>query len=103
MADIVSLPACPETVLEKAVMSGRKHLVKFVERRRLLAELPQDVVPPELFAHCMTVRDSVVHEALLEKPGLSTAQVQTLAEQGATRSIRNMASVALRRRRSVKL
>lgn len=100
MADIVSLPECPETVLDKAVASRQKHLVKLVERRRLLAELPADIVPQDLFTRCLAVRDSVVHEALLEKPGLSTEQVQTLAEQGATRRIHNMASVALRRKRS---
>ncbi|MBM3979178.1 MAG: hypothetical protein FJ304_02620 [Planctomycetes bacterium] len=33
MADIVHLPECPEDVLAAALASGRKHLVRIVERR----------------------------------------------------------------------
>ena len=34
MADIVHLPECPPAVLNAAVASGRKHLIRIVERRR---------------------------------------------------------------------
>jgi hypothetical protein len=34
MADIVRLPECPANVLSAALASGRKHLVKIVERRK---------------------------------------------------------------------
>ncbi len=34
MAGIVKLPECPETVLAAAAVSGHKHLVRAVERRR---------------------------------------------------------------------
>lgn len=33
MADIVRLPECPQTVLDAAIGTGRKHLVKIAERR----------------------------------------------------------------------
>lgn len=33
MADIVRLPECPRSVLDAALASGRKHLVRLVERR----------------------------------------------------------------------
>jgi hypothetical protein len=33
MADIVRLPECPQSVLDAASMTGRKHLEKIVERR----------------------------------------------------------------------
>jgi hypothetical protein len=33
MADIVYLPECPAEVLDMAIASGRKHLVRIVERR----------------------------------------------------------------------
>lgn len=34
MADIVYLSECPQTVLDAAMTSGRKHLVRIVERRQ---------------------------------------------------------------------
>jgi hypothetical protein len=34
MADIARLPECPPAVLNAALASGRKHLVRIVERRR---------------------------------------------------------------------
>jgi hypothetical protein len=34
MADIAHLPECPPAVLDAAVASGRKHLVRIVERRQ---------------------------------------------------------------------
>ena len=33
MADIVRLPECPQSVLDAAIDTGRKHLAKIVERR----------------------------------------------------------------------
>lgn len=34
MADIVDLPECPPSVLAKALVSGRKHLVRKAERKK---------------------------------------------------------------------
>lgn len=34
MAHIVYLPECPQGVLDAAMMSGRKHLIRAVEKRR---------------------------------------------------------------------
>jgi hypothetical protein len=39
MADILRLPECPENVLNAALKSDRKHLVRIVERRRTKQEL----------------------------------------------------------------
>jgi hypothetical protein len=37
MADVAHLPECPPAVLDAAVASGRKHLIRIVERRRARA------------------------------------------------------------------
>jgi hypothetical protein len=42
MADILRLPECPENVLDAALKSDRKHLVRIVERRRTKQELRPD-------------------------------------------------------------
>jgi len=40
MADIACLPECPPAVLDAAWASGRKHLVRIVERRRADTGVP---------------------------------------------------------------
>ena len=37
MADVANLAECPPAVLDAAIASGRKHLIRIVERRRALS------------------------------------------------------------------
>jgi len=98
MADILYLRECPESIFEKAAASDRKHLIKIVERRRLFAEMQQDTIPTELFNRSMAFRDGLVQQHLVETPGLSAEQLQMLAEQGANKKIRHLASNELKHR-----
>ncbi len=95
MADIVELPECPDSVSAKALFSGRKHLIRITNRRRLLSELQTPFISPETFSRCLESRDSAVQRVMIEKVMLTPAQMQMLAEQGASRAIRNMASCKL--------
>ena len=96
MVDILLLPECPASVLDKALASDRKPLVRVARRRRLLSDLQQGPLTAELFSQCIGSRDDTVHHALLKRDNLTRQQLQMLAEQG-TRAIRNMAVVKLER------
>lgn len=99
MVDIIQLPECPASVSAKALASGRKHLVVNVKRLDLLRELQHDFPSPELFKRCIDNGDGVVHRALLESIQISQEQLQELAEHGANRAVRNMASQRVRHSR----
>ncbi len=100
MADIIRLPECPESVSSKALASGDRRLIRIANRRRLLVELGQSSLTADLFRACLDSMDSTVHRDLLERSDLSTEQVQSLAEHGAGRAVRNMASDRLRSKQS---
>lgn len=92
MADIVSLPECPASVSAKALASGCKHLIREAKRRSLRSELQQGPFTAELFDRCLASGDGGVHRTLFDNFRLSPEQLRQLAEQGATRAVRNMAS-----------
>lgn len=94
MADIVDLPECPPSVIAKALASDRQHLVRKVSRNRLLSEL-QPSITAETFDRLFHDGDGVVHLGLLKHVNLSTEQVHLLAEQGANKQIRRMATAML--------
>jgi hypothetical protein len=96
MHDIVNLEECPATVLDRALTSGRAHLIKLVGRKKLRSQLRAELTP-ELFDHCLAIRDSIIQRELLEMT-LSRQQLERLAEGGAGRAIRNTAAVRLRSR-----
>jgi hypothetical protein len=98
MRDIVGLAECPAGVLEKASASGEKHLVRAARQRQLLAALGFGVTE-ELFARCLESRDEAIQRALLKSPELTRKQLEQLAEAGANRAVRNMATERLRGRR----
>ncbi len=98
MHEIVSLPECPDTVLEKASASGKAHLIKAVERNRLLKELDSGLTD-DLFARYLASRDSYLQRKLLVRAELSLAQLEQLAVYGSNRAVRNMAQERLRRRK----
>ena len=95
MRAVVGLPECPEPVLDKASASGVQHLIKAVRQTRLLAELNRGLTA-DLFALCLASQDGDVHRELLARPELSRKQVEQLAEAGANRAVRNMATARLR-------
>lgn len=97
---IVELPECPASVLDKALASGDKHLLKVVRRKRLLAELESGLTA-ELFARCLAGQDAEVQRKLLAGPGLSRNQLEQLAGRGANRAVRNTAQAQLRFRRDL--
>jgi hypothetical protein len=98
MADIVELPECPASVSAKALSSGRKHLIRTAERRRLLSELRTSPITPEVFSRAVESRDSALQRVMVEAVNLPQEQMRLLAEQGASRAVRNMASGRLRQR-----
>lgn len=95
MRDIVGLTECPDGVLEKALTSGEKHLVKAVRGKRLLAELKSGLTD-DLFTRCLESREDYVQREILAGPGLTRRQLEQLAETGCNRAVRNMAKVRLR-------
>jgi hypothetical protein len=91
MHQIVILPECPEVVKEKALLSDRKHLVRIVQRERLVSELQGEALDVDLFTRCLESDDHIIHWVLLEHPALSSEQRQALGESGANQGIRNKA------------
>jgi hypothetical protein len=64
MAHIVYRPECPEAVLEAAATSGRRHLVRSVARRRLMAEV-QDARQEFAEGRCLpTTPDELMREVM---------------------------------------
>jgi hypothetical protein len=53
-------------------------------------------ITKEVFNHCLASGDGIVHRYLIENVNLSPEQMQVLADQGANKPIRNLASVKLR-------
>jgi hypothetical protein len=100
MGDIVSLAECPAQVLEKAYVSGEKHLVKAAKRRRLLSELSTGLTA-EVFMRCLESRDAMIQREVLGCPELSRKQLEQMAEAGANRAVRNVAAERLRARRYI--
>jgi hypothetical protein len=96
MADIVALPECPDSVTDMALNSGREHLLRLIEWRHLRRELETVGVTPERFQHSLDHPNSSVQCLLLEKTNLSPEQIQALADQGASRTVRNIARNLLR-------
>ena len=91
MADIVDLPECPPAVIAKALASDRQHLVRKVKRNRLLSELRPSMTA-ETFDRLFHDGDGVIHLGLLKHVNLSQEQLNLLAEQGANKQIRRMAT-----------
>ena len=92
MADIIRLIECPASVSAKALGSDRMHLVKVAKRQGLLSELRRIPLDADLFDRCVEDGDSVIQRYLLDEFGLSPMQLQTLAERGINRAVRNIAS-----------
>jgi hypothetical protein len=97
---ILELPECPASVMDAALASGEKHLIKVVRRKRLLAELEPGLTT-ELFARCLDSRDADVQRELLERQELSRNQLEQLAGSGANRAVRNLAHAQLRFKRGL--
>ena len=98
MRDIVGLAECPASVLEQALASGEKHLIRAARQRRLLTELGSGLTE-DLFARCIGSRDGAIQRELLKRPELTRKQLEQLAEAGSNRAVRNLATVRLRGRR----
>ncbi len=61
-------------------------------RRRLMTALTTEVtVSATTFANCLASQDATVQRTLVSRHELTSEQLQTLVEQGATQAIRNMA------------
>ena len=102
MCDIIALPECPQTVLQKALNSGHKELIKQAVHRNLLTELEAGVTA-DLVERCLTSRDPSIQRSLLGRRDLGRNHLERLREEGATRAIRNTAADRLRRRHNVNL
>lgn len=88
--DVVELPECPAGLLQRAFSSGDKLLVRLVERKRLISELELGLTR-ELFERCLASQQPTVQRALIAHPDVSREQLERLAAQGLSRSIRNLA------------
>jgi hypothetical protein len=97
MRDIVGLAECPTDMLEKALASEEKHLVRGARQRQLLTELGFGLTA-DLFARCLESRDGVIQRELLKRPELTRKQLEHLAEAGSNRAVRNIATERLRGR-----
>lgn len=96
MADIVSLPECPPSVLVRAEASGVKFLVRAARQRAMRSELEAHPLTPELFERCLESADSSIQRTLLAGGNISSEQLRRLAEAGASRAVRNIAATALK-------
>jgi hypothetical protein len=73
---------------------GQQH----VRRVQLLRALEAGAFTSAHFQAAVAARDADVQRALLDRGALSVAQLDTLARDGATRAVRNIAAARLRRR-----
>jgi hypothetical protein len=96
--DILRLPECPAALMHRALASGEPHLVKAVRRKELSMQL-DSALTPETFALCLDSGDDAVQRKLLAHTEISREQVERLAQDGANRAVRNLATVRLRRKR----
>jgi|SRR5579871_4012751 len=71
---------------------------KLIVRRRLIEALNSEAPSAEDFAHCLASNDAIVHRYLVDHVTLTRAQLQDLAEFGASRTVRNIAKDRLRRK-----
>lgn len=95
MADIVRMPACPESIIAKALVSDHKHLVRLAERKREVEpEIAEDMTTQAMFDRCLG--DRSVQQELLKRPELTVEQLEVLATEGANHGVRNWASRRLR-------
>jgi len=71
---------------------------KLIQRRRLLSEIrPAAPVAEAVFRRCLVSQDAVVQRELVEVVDLLPQQLEQLGSHGASRAVRNMAQVRLRR------
>ncbi len=96
MIDIISLPECPSSVLDRAEASGVQFLVRAARKRALRSAVETNPLTPELFKRCLESADSSLQRTLLEGKNLSTDQLQRLAEAGASCAVRNIAAGKLK-------
>ncbi len=75
-------------------------LHKVISRLRLIKKLRSGPLTAALFEECLASGDSVTQRLMLEASSISRCQVGRLQEAGATRAIRNLAAVWLRRKTS---
>ncbi len=101
MSDVVGLAECPAEVLEKALASREKHLVKAARRRMLLTELNSGLTA-DIFARCMESQDAVIQREMLNRPELSREQLEQLEASGSSRAIRNIAAERLAGRLNIR-
>lgn len=72
-------------------------LAKIVRRVQTLRILDLDVVRPEAFESVIASGDTVLHRALVEHPGASIDAIERLADEGASKAIRHIAMVRLKK------
>jgi hypothetical protein len=97
MHAIVELPECPDVVLTKAAAYGTPSLVRLAERTRLLSCAPAGGLTPNGMDRCIAGRDSTLQRQLLDRGVLSVEQTRRLADEGASRAVRNLARSLSRR------
>lgn len=95
--EIMEHPGLTSEQLERV---GRSPLceARFLVRTQLLRALHEGSPTPELLQSCVDCREQRVHLTLLALPNLDRKLVRQLAENGATRAVRNQAAVRLNRR-----
>lgn len=96
MHHVLLLPECPDAVIEQALTSGETHLVRLATRKQLLKEISLRLTA-KLFEQCIAFADETVQRELLDRMELSKSQLDRLVEAGATRAVRNLATVKLKR------
>ncbi len=74
-------------------------LQKGISRSRLLRRLKREPLTAALFEECLAEKDGVLQRAMLEASSIARDQLETLAEHGENRAVRNIAAQRLQQNR----